>query len=149
MKSTTKLIAAAVTGIIGVAGIGATALAATTTNSGYPPIVQKLSDKFQLNPSDVQQVFKDNRAAHEKDHQARLESSLTRAVKDGKLTGDQKTELLAKLQKLHDEHQADRTQMKQDRHQFRDELTQWAKDNGITNLDDILPRPSQNMHPMR
>ncbi len=143
-----KLISATIAaGVIGITGATGIALAATSTSSStYPSIVQKIADKFHLNPSDVQQVFKDDRAAHEKDMQTKLNDKLEQAVKDGKLTEDQKTKLVAELQKLHDARKddrvADRTERRQDRQNMHDELSQWAKDNGISNLSDILPTPA-------
>jgi hypothetical protein len=134
-------------GVIGLTGAAGVAMAATDTSSTtYPPIVQKIADKFHLKPADVQQVFKDDRAAHEKEMQTKLNDKLEQAVKDGKLTEDQKTKLIAELDKLHTERQADRqadrAERRADRQDFKTTLDQWAKDNGITNLSDILPTPA-------
>ncbi len=144
--SKTLIVASAITGAVGIAGISTTAMAATS-NSDYPPIVQKLADKFHLNPMDVQQVFKDEQATHNKDRQQKLEDKLTAAVKDGKLTEDQKTKLLAKLDSLKSEFKTENHQDRMANHQkLHDELEAWAKDNGITNLDTILPAPPAGPH---
>ncbi len=144
--SKTLIVASAITGAVGIAGISTTAMAATS-NSDYPPIVQKLADKFHLNPMDVQQVFKDEQATHNKDRQQKLEDKLTAAVKDGKLTEDQKTKLLAKLDSLKSEFKTENHQDRMVNHQkLHDELEAWAKDNGITNLDTILPAPPAGPH---
>lgn len=146
MKYPKKLIIiTAATGAIGAAGIGATAIAATSSNSSssYPSIVQKIASTFGLDPAKVNNVFKQQQQANQQDRQAKLKSTLDQAVKDGKLTSDQETKLIAELQTLHSQNKADRTQGRQD---FKTQLQQWATDNGITNLDQILPTPPAGMH---
>lgn len=146
MKYTKKLIAAAAgAGVIGAAGIGATALAANSNSdsSNYPPIVQKIASTFGLDPAKVNDVFKQQRQDNVQDRQAKLKSTLDQAVKDGRLTADQETELIAELKSLHGQNKADR---RQDRHNIKNELKQWAESNGINNLDQILPRPGQGVH---
>lgn len=148
MNVTKKAILVAAAGVASTGVVTATAMAATNTGSNtYPPIVQKLADKFHLNPADVQDVFKQNHQDKKGDRQAHLKSVLDQAVKDKKLTQAQEDKLIAKLKSL-------RTELKSENHQDRkslhDQLEQWAKDNGINNLDDILPQPPQGMrhHPM-
>src|SRR4051794_27887078 len=99
MKHTKKLIiAAGSAGVIGIAGIGASALAATSSNtSSYPSIVQKIASTFNLDPAKVNDVFNQQRQANQQDRQAKLKSTLDQAVKDGKLTQDQETKLIAEL----------------------------------------------------
>ena len=141
MRYSKKMITvASIMGVVGIGGIGATALAATSSGGcNYPPIVQKLASTFGLDPTKVNDVFKQQRQDNQADHQARLKSTLDQAVKDGKLTQDQETKLLAELQTLHN-------QAKTDRQDIKSQLDQWAKDNGITNLDQILPAPPAGMH---
>ncbi len=135
------IIAASSAGIIGFAGIGASVMAATNSGGGssnYPSIVQKIADKFNLDPAKVNDVFVADRASHQAEHQAKLKSTLDQAVKDGKITKDQEDKLIAKLQSLHTENKDNKAQNRQD---LKSELDQWAKDNGITNLSDLLPQP--------
>jgi hypothetical protein len=77
--------------------------------------------------------------------QARLKSSLDQAVKNGKLKQDQEDKLIAELKTLHERQKDDKGQ---DRRALKSALEQWAKDNGITNLDQILPTPPSGRHPM-
>ncbi len=141
MKYSKKALAAAgITGVIGIAGISATTLAATSSgSSSYPPIVQKLASTFGLDPSKVNDVFKQQRQDNQTDRQARLKTVLDQAVKDGKLTSDQETKLIDELRSLHD-------QAKTDHQDIKSRLDQWAKDNGITNLSDILPTLGPGLH---
>lgn len=142
MKYPKKLIiAASAVGAIGAAGIGATAMAATSSGTtSYPSIVQKIASTFGLDPAKVNDVFKQQQQTNQQDRQAKLKSTLDQAVKDGKLTSDQETKLIAELQTLHSQNKSNRTQS------FKTQLEQWATDNGITNLDQILPAPPAGMH---
>jgi len=145
MKHQKKLLVGALTaGIIGLGGVATTALAATN-GSDYPPIVQKIADKFNLKPADVQAVFEQQHEDRQKNHQAKLEETLNQAVKDGKLTETQKDKLLAKLESLKDEIKDEIKENRQEHHEnhqkIKSELEAWAKANGIDNLDDILPKP--------
>jgi polyhydroxyalkanoate synthesis regulator phasin len=70
---------------------------------------------------------------------------LDQAVKDGKLTQDQEDKLIAELQTLHEQQKDDKSH---DRQAIKSQLEQWAKVNGVTNLDQILPQPSAGHHMM-
>lgn len=148
MSINKKTLAAAIAaGTIGTAGITASVMAATDGNTGssYPPIVQKIADRFHLNPADVNGVFKEQHQENMDKRQAKLKSYLDQKVKDGKITQDQENKILDKLKSLHDEFKTDSKQDRRQNHrQMFSELQQWAKDNGI-NLDDILPHPA-GMH---
>lgn len=145
MKNNKKLIIAAVAaGVVGAAGIGATALAASSDNSpGYPPIVQKIASTFGLDPAKVDSVFKQQHQENVQNRQAKLKDILDQAVKDGKLTQDQENKLITELKSLHDQNKSDR---RQDRQNLKSQLDQWAKENGVTNLDQILPHPGIRHH---
>lgn len=143
MKISNKALVAAAASVAATGLITATAMAATSASSDtYPPIVQKLADKFNLNPADVKSVFDQNRQDNKADRQQKLKATLDQAVKDGKLTQDQADKLLAKLKSLRDEFKSQNHQDRRQNHQqLHDVLEQWAKDNGISNLDEILPQP--------
>jgi hypothetical protein len=138
------LIIAGAAATLGLAGLGAAHVASAASNPSGPDngLVAKIADKFHLNKSDVQAVFDENRAEHQAAHQQRIEDRLNQAVKDGKLTEDQKNKILTKLaevratmESLKDKTPAERraTMIKQ-----RGELEQWARDNNI---------PMQYLHP--
>lgn len=129
------LVLGAVTGITlaGITGLGVAS--AASGGSGQDGIIDKLAARFNLNKDDVAAVFEETKAEHEAEHQQKLEDRLTQAVKDGKLTEEQKAKILAKLNELHENHDnwkqqtfEERQQVKQ---QMRDQLKQWAKDNNI------------------
>ncbi len=125
---------------IGAAGlVGTAAVSAATDSTNSSSLVDKIAQKFNLNKSDVQAVFDQNRSDHEAQHQADVKAKLDQAVKDGKLTADQETKILDKLKELQTQRDADRTAMKDKTPEERKaaieakkaELEQWAKDNGI------------------
>ncbi len=117
--------------ILTVAGMGAVSAQGSNSNS----IVDKLSSKFNLNKTEVQKVFDEEHTARAAEHKQKLEERLTQAVKDGKITADQKTKILAKF----DEEKSFRDSLKDKSEeerkaamkQHRLDMQQWAADNDI------------------
>ena len=66
-----------------VAGVG---LVSAASNDNGNTLVDKIATKFNLNKTDVQQVFDQNREEHRAEMKAKAEEKLAQAVKDGKLT---------------------------------------------------------------
>lgn len=128
-------------GLIGVAASSAAVLAVNTgaDDSTYPPIVQKLAEKFKLNPDEVNKVFEDEKQARQEKHKQKLNERLDKAVADGVITEDQKNIILAKIEELRTKYQ-DQTpkQRGQDTSNMHQEISQWAKDNGI-DISKLLP----------
>ena len=91
------LVTAAVTGVI---LFGATAAHAQSSENQYPPIVQKLADRFGLNINDVKSFFEKNRQEHKAQMDTKFRTMLDTAVKDGKITDAQKQLILAKRSEL-------------------------------------------------
>lgn len=151
MKHSKKLIiAASSAGVIGIAGIGASVMAAASGSSAtYPSIVQKIASTFNLDPAKVNDVFKAQHQANQSVRQAKLKTTLDAAVKDGKLTQDQETKLIAEIQALRSQLKSDTsTDRHQDIKDFKTKLQDWTSANGITNLDEILPAPGGMHHGM-
>lgn len=135
MKKT--FIISAVVLTLGVTGLGAShALAQDAT---YPSIVQRIADKFNLKPEDVQAVFKEEREERHKEMETRLGQRLDALVKEGKLTEEQKQAFLKKheeMQKNFEENfvkfkemsPEDRQEIKVDK---KDDLKAWADEQGI------------------
>ena len=111
--------------IVGLAALVATGLLATKAVRAddavnYPPFVEKLVERFNLNESDVQTFFDEQRVEH---HQAMLqnrEERLNQAVSDGVITEEQKEALLNKWE-----------EMQQEREQHREEMQKWFEEQGI------------------
>lgn len=127
-----KLLIIPVTGAVLMLSLfSAKSVSAATATGDYSSIVQKLAEKFSLNPTEVQAVFDAHRTQHEADRQKAYETTLDTAVSEGKLTTAQKQLILNK----HKEIMANRgykSTMTKEQHQAKHtELQTWAKENGI------------------
>lgn len=138
-----SLMAAAAVATVGLAGLGISGVASADTvayTDGRAGLIDRLVAKFNLKEEDVRAVFEEERAAHEAERQQRIEDRLTQAVKDGKITEAQKAKIIAKLAELKAERESAREEFKNMTHderrahmeQKRDELKQWAEDNGLS-----------------
>ena len=151
MNKKTLMVAAAITalGIGGAMGMQGVVNAATGTSSSDPmsSLVDKIASKFNLNKDDVQAVFDAQRTEMEAQRSQEVKDRIAQAVKDGKITQDQADKITAKLKEM----QANRDAMKdkteaerqQARQQNRDDIKQWAQDNGISldTLKSIMGKP--------
>lgn len=126
------IMSATAAGIVGLAGVSTAALAQDSSGGDkHPPIVRKLAETFNLDENKVNEVFVAEKEAHRAEKQARLIERLDQAVQDGKITPEQKTKLLAKLDEMKSEFQNGDRPDKQDRQNRREEFKKWAEDNGI------------------
>lgn len=134
MKLKKSLLAVGAASAIGLASAAGVVSAAANT-SARTDLVDKIAQRFSLNRDDVQKVFDENRATHEAEMQQNMQDRLTQAVKDGKITEDQKAKILAKademktfMDTLKDKTAEERKTAMENK---RNELEQWAKDNNI------------------
>lgn len=137
------IVAAAITtlGVGGAMSLNGVVNAATDTTSSDPmsSLVQKIADKFNLNKSDVQAIFDQQRDEMETQREQAFKDRLAQAVKDGKLTQDQADKITAKAAELKANRDANRNKFKsmteEERHAAmkseRDALDQWVNDNDI------------------
>lgn len=128
------LIAAATIGAVGISTIGGS-IAVNAQSTRQDNLVDKIAQKFNLNASEVQAVFDENRAEHEAEHQKKLEERLSQAVSDGKITSEQKDLIITKLAELKDFKDSLKDKSDSERKdamkQKRQELDSWAKENNI------------------
>ena len=129
-------------GLASVAGAGV--VSAENGTNGNVGIADRIAQKFNLKSADVQKVFEEQRATHEAEHKATLNVNLDQAVTDGKITADQKTKLVAKLEEMKANRpdfrnmtEAERTAAKTAMETKRTEFEAWLKANNIPT--DILP----------
>ena len=102
----------------------------TTTNkpdSAQSTLLDKIIAKFNLNKDEVNQVVTDYRGERRQQMQSQYEERLNQAVADGKITEAQKQLILDKRAELQKEWDANQSQ----RDQHRQQLQDWAKQNGI------------------
>ena len=143
MQIKKSLLVAGAVATIGVATAAAGVSAATSSTGGSgdsnSSIVDKIATKFNLNKDDVQKVFDEDRSAHEAEHEAKSEEKLTQAVKDGKITEDQKIKIIAKLAEMKSGMETMKNSMKDKTSEERKTLMEqkhtdleaWAKENNI------------------
>ncbi len=131
-------------GLAGAYGIQ-TAKAATDTNS-FPPMIQKMVEKFNLNTDEVSKFVNEDREARQTEREADFEKKLADAVTAGKITEAQKTAVLAKHDELQTKREALRDQNKEDREAHRTEMQaihtemqDFLKAQGID--ESVLPTP--------
>jgi hypothetical protein len=91
-----------------------------SSTSQFPPLIQKIIEKFNLNPSEVQKVIDEERQEREKQRLSLLEEKLNQAVKDGVISEEQKKALLESWQKRLEECR-----------QIRQEERKWFEENKI------------------
>lgn len=126
------------------------------SGSGGNTLVDKIASKFNLNKSDVQKVFDEERSAHEAEHKARVEERLQTMVDEGSITSDQKTAILQKLDELKAAHDENRDSMKDLTKEQRKakmderkaELESWAKQQGLdlSKLKGVFMGPGHRGH---
>lgn len=124
---------------IGLAGAtaGVNAVNAETA-TGSDGLVDKIAQKFNLDKNEVQKVFEEEHKERKAEHKAKLEEKLSAAVSEGKLTEDQKSKILAKMQEL-EQNRPDKAEMQnktpEERRtlmeQHHADIEKWAEDNGI------------------
>ena len=128
---TFSAIAIAVFGVTALVGyLGLNQVVAQVTGNSFPKIIENLSAKFNLNPSDVQTVFEETR---DQAHAARLDE----AVKAGDITSEQKNLILEKQKEIRtkveeiNNKQLTTTERLKEMQTVRDEMSDWATKNNI------------------
>lgn len=142
MNGKKVLLTAAAVSVIGVGSLATVARAQTDGDT----LVDKISQRFNVDKNEVQKVFDEDHQARHAEREKNYEEMLNQAVKDGKLTQEQKDKVLAKHNEIKKEMEQNREEMKnktqEERQQLheqrrdemdkkRAELEQWEKDNGI------------------
>lgn len=124
------------TGLLAVGSLGVFPVGAQDSVS-YPPIVQKLADRFGLNVEDVEEVFEEERAEHHAQMLQNFEDRLSEAVTEGKITEEQKQtvldkheEMLARMEELRSQ-DLDPEEMHEKMKAYHEELRAWAEEQNI------------------
>lgn len=99
-------------------------------NGEYPDIIKNLAAKFNADPAEVEQVFEDT-------HDQMISSRLDKAVADGRITAEQKTlilnkmdEVQAKMEEINNQEMT-ATERRDALESLHDELRDWADENDI------------------
>lgn len=138
------LIVAASVATIGIAGLSAGVAHAATSNSTAKTdpmsgLVDAVASKFNLNKSDVQQVFDTQKAKMEADREQTIKDKVAQLVTDGKITQAQADAINAKRAELQKEREANKEsfksmtadQRKATMDKQKTDLETWAKQNNI------------------
>lgn len=145
MKYNKPTLAAAA--LVGITGLGAVSAAASAHDAPdgreHPTIVKRMAETFNLDEDKVHEVLMQEHQARHEQRQEKLKDRLDQAVKDGKITEEQKTKLLGKMDQLREDRKADKREHAADRRQHMEKLKQWAQDNGI-DLESLGLGPSQH-----
>lgn len=135
---TKKIMIPIVAVVIGGASfLGFSQAAQAQTNAPESSLVQAIAQKFNLDQSQVQSVFDQHKAERHKEMKQKAEDRLNQAVKDGKITEEQKTKILEKLAELKAQHDSEefkkmtRAEKKAAMQKAHDELQTWATEQGI------------------
>jgi polyhydroxyalkanoate synthesis regulator phasin len=98
-------------------------------------LVDKIATKFNLNKDEVKKVFDEERGNRQADREEHFKERLNSLVADNKLTQDQANQIEAKHNEVTQLRDQLKDKTKEERKaaldQKRDEIKQWAKDNGI------------------
>jgi hypothetical protein len=153
MKLTKKQLisAAAVTVLAGGIGLSSISMVSAQTGTNQDreeTLASRIATKFNINKDEVKAEIKaqhdENRAEHEAEMKQNRETQLQKLVDSGKITADQKTAIIAKMDEMHTKMEELRNNGKtkeenKDAHKaIKDEFKAWAESQGI-NLDDIRP----------
>jgi energy-converting hydrogenase A subunit M len=137
-----------ITPILAFATVGAVYASSAIGENNNPmnDIVNAIAQKFNLNVSDVQQVFDEHRESMKAQHQElsaerqaemqkKFGERLAQAVSDGKLTQEQADKIMAKKAELQTQRQnlqnGTPEENRENAKTHMDELKQWATDNNI------------------
>lgn len=128
-------------GVTSLAGFGVANAATDTSNSTGPmsSLVDAIATKFNLNESEVQSVFDEQRTQMKAEREAEIKEKVAQLVTDGKITQAQADKINAKRAELKAEREANkdssdtktREAMKSEMEAKRTELKTWAEENDI------------------
>lgn len=104
--------------------------------------VSALAERFNLDESEVQSFFDDQRAEHREEHEAKRAEHIKELIESGTLTQAQADELIALKDEAKSsiealkESDADREEIKKLMEENRSKVEAWASEQGI-NLEDL------------
>src|SRR3989344_4239859 len=124
--------------IIGTA-VATSSFVSAQDTTGPDSLVAAIAAKFNLNQSDVQSVFDEQREKHHSQMKVNLEQKLSQAVTDAKITEAQKQAILTKLSGIHENKpnfeefkNLTEEQRKAKMEEKKTEMETWATQNGLT-----------------
>lgn len=125
----------AVFALLGISMMSLSAVYAQDNPTAFPPIIQKLAERFNLNPDEVKDVFEEVHDEHMAEMHAKFEDRLDEQVAAGKITLEQKQMILDKQEEMQAKMEEFKDLNPEERHEqmkaFHEELKTWAEENDI------------------
>lgn len=121
--------------VVGILAIGVMSIRAENTDNNYPPIIQKIAERFNLNIDEVKEVFDEARQERHQKIQTHFEGKLDKFVAKDKLSEEQKEAVLAKMKEMREEYRELKSLSPKERHakmmEIKEEMKTWTEENGI------------------
>lgn len=144
LKKRIILPAILLTGALAVGTLGFSTATASDEKS-YPPIIQKLAERFNLNQDEVMNVFEEVRGEHHAFMATNFEEHLDEMVSEGKITEEQKQKILEN----HEELQAKMDEWKdlspEERHE---KMKAWQEEHQIEGMPTMMLFKGNNLKHM-
>lgn len=143
------LAVAAITGAALTAGAyGVQTAKAADTESQFPPMVQRLVEKFNLNKDEVKVEMDKMRSERQGEREAEFTKKLDELVTAGKITAEQKNQILAKHEEMQAKREALKSLSPEERktkmEELRTEMQNFYKSIGV---DESLVKPAKPQGP--
>lgn len=104
-------------------------------SSNRDTLIQRITEKFNLNQGEVEEVFNQHREERHQQRQMEIEERLNKAVSDGKITEEQKNLILKKKEEMQGQRESFRNlsdeERKEQMRNHREEMNKWAEENDI------------------
>lgn len=125
--------------VAGISIYGADAALAQGQGWSYDNFIQKLSERFGIEESEIEAVLEEVRQEHQAENQAWFAARLSEAVTNGEITEEQKQLIIQKHEEIRNRWQEERfnaenltpEERRQASLEKRQELAAWAEENGV------------------
>lgn len=139
MKGRTVILSGLTVALVLAATLATQNTYAQSTDDPNSTLIQKLVTKFKLNETDVKAVFDEHHKEMFVKMEEKMNERLDEAVKNGKITAEQKTLIISKMKELQSKKAENLEKMKDltaeerktQMQAERESLTAWAKENNI------------------
>lgn len=116
-------------------GIYGAASASAQGFGGHSLIIERLAERFNLEPGEIENVFAECQEERRMENQARFEERLNNTVEAGNLTEEQKAAVLQKKEEMRERIEELKELSFEERREacqeLHEEIKQWAEENGI------------------
>ncbi|MFC1710164.1 hypothetical protein ACFL0F_00695 [Patescibacteria group bacterium] len=145
MKGKITLIGLAVALLATLGAVGVNSVSADDATT-FPPAIQALVDRFNLNEDEVGDVLDEVRTQRHEERHAYMGERLDGLVSEGKLTQEQKDKLLSRMEEMRENHEGWQYEDKEERmeaaRQRKEEMQSWAEAEGI-DLEEVSLRSGE------